>query len=83
LLAIAAGLALLLAVNWGLDRGEPDVTEFPVAERQPIDWSRYEITDEEEALRFVRTVLQSTSDRLQQGPEITLRELREVNEILD
>jgi hypothetical protein len=83
LLTIAAGLALLLAVNWALDQREPDVTEFPVAERTPVDWSRYEITDEKEALRFVRSVLQTTSDRLHQGPEITLRELREVNEILD
>jgi hypothetical protein len=83
LIGIAAGIALLLVANWIHRLEEPHVTDFPVAERQAVDWSRYEITDEEEALEFVRSVLKSTSSNLQQGPRITLRELREVHEILD
>ena len=83
LMAVAAVGLLVLAV-WFVDRWQqPDISTFPVAERQPVDWSRHEITDEKEALRFLKTVLSSTSDQLREGPAITVRELREVREILD
>ena len=83
IMAVAAGLLLLLVARLALRSQRPALTGFPVAERQEIDWSRYEITDEKQALQFVRTVLSNTSDRFQSGPRITIRELRGVEEILD
>lgn len=83
LVAIAAAALLLLIANVVHRDQQPAITNFPVAERQPVDWSRYEITDEQEALRFVKTVLSKTSDQLKWGPEIAIRELRGVEDILD
>lgn len=83
LLALAAALALLLVARTVHRWESPRMTNFPVAERQPVDWSRHEITDEKEALRFLHGVLKSTSERLTQAPEITLREMREVERMLD
>ncbi len=83
LLAVAAALLLLLAVRGTYLWQQPDLTTFPVAERQPVDWSRHEITDERAAIRFLKTVLETTSDKLNEGPTITVRELREVRDILD
>ncbi len=83
LLAIAAALLLLLTVQFVHQQQKPDVSSFPVAQRQPVDWSRHEITDEEEAMRFLKTVLKQTSEKLTQAPAITIRELREVERILD
>ncbi|CAH0998753.1 hypothetical protein LEM8419_00101 [Neolewinella maritima] len=83
LLAIAAALLLLLAVRGTYRWQQPGLTTFPVAERQAVDWSQHEITDEKEALRFLKTVLTTTSDKLNEGPGITVRELREVRDILD
>ena len=83
LLAVAAALLLLLAVRGTYLWQQPDLTTFPVAERQPVDWSRHEITDEREAMRFLKTVLETTSDKLNEGPTIAVRELREVRDILD
>ncbi len=82
-LAIAAALLLLLVARIVHQSQQPPLSSFPVAERQPVDWSRYEITDEKEAMRFLHGVLKTTSEKMQQGPSITLRELREVEEILD
>ncbi|MBB4079655.1 hypothetical protein GGR28_002280 [Lewinella aquimaris] len=83
LLAIAAALLLVLVARFAQLSTAPAVTAFPVAERQPVDWSRYEVTDEGEALRILKAVLKTTSEKMKQGPAITLRELREVEEILD
>ncbi|WP_116106267.1 hypothetical protein [Lewinella sp. IMCC34191] len=83
LLAAAAAVLLILTLQIVHRQQEPRVSNFPVAQRQPVDWSRYEITDEEEAMRFLKTVLKNTSENLTRGPEITIRELREVEQILD
>ena len=83
LLAFAAALALLLVARTVHRHETPRLSNFPVAERQPVDWSRHEITDEREALRFLHTVFKQTSERITEGPEITLRELRQVERILD
>ena len=83
LLALAAALALLLVARTVHRWENPKITTFPVAERQPVDWSRHEITDEKEAMRFLHGVLKSTSERMTQAPEITLREMREVERMLD
>ncbi|MGB3801463.1 MAG: hypothetical protein WA952_16720 [Lewinella sp.] len=83
LMGIAAAVLLLLTLQIIHRQQEPKVSNFPVAQRQAVDWSRYEITDEKEAMRFLKTVLKNTSENLTQGPEITIRELREVERILD
>lgn len=83
LLAVAAALLLLLVANVVHRSQRPAITAFPVAERQPVDWSQYEITDEREALEFVKTVLSKTSGEMKRGAVITVRELRGVEEILD
>ena len=83
LLAVAASLLLVVLVRFVHQREAPAVGSFPVAQRAPVDWSKHEITDEEEALRFLKTVLKSTSENLTRAPEITIRELREVERILD
>ncbi|PPK87804.1 hypothetical protein CLV84_0757 [Neolewinella xylanilytica] len=83
LLAVAAAILLLLTVQFVHRQQAPDVTGFPVAQRQPVDWSRHEITDEKEAMRFLKKVLKNTSENLTKAPEITIRELREVERILD
>lgn len=83
LLAVAASLLLVVLVRFVHQREAPPVSSFPVAQRTPVDWSKHEITDEEEALRFLKTVLKSTSENLTRAPEITIRELREVERILD
>ena len=83
LLAVAAALLLLVTVQFVHQRQAPKISTFPVAQRQPVDWSRHEITDEKEAMRFLKTVLKSTSENLTKAPEITIRELREMERILD
>ena len=83
LLAVAAALLLLVTVQFVHQRQAPKISTFPVAQREPVDWSRHEITDEKEALRFLKTVLKSTSENLTKAPEITIRELREMERILD
>ncbi|THH39371.1 hypothetical protein [Neolewinella litorea] len=82
LLTLAAALLLLLVARGLVLKPSPTPTAFPVAEAAPVDWSRHEITDEKEALLFLRTVLKSTSRQLTQGPAITLRELREADQII-
>ncbi|WP_420458241.1 hypothetical protein [Neolewinella sp.] len=62
LLAVAAALLLLLAVRGTYLWQQPNLTNFPVAERQPVDWSRYEITDRAEAARTLRAALTLTGE---------------------
>ena len=83
LLAIAASLLLVVLVRFVHRREAPAVGSFPVAQRTEVDWSKHEITDEEEALRFLKTVLKSTSENITRAPELTIRELRQVERILD
>ncbi|NJB86849.1 hypothetical protein GGR26_002626 [Lewinella marina] len=83
LLALAAALLLLLVVRGVHRMYAPPLSDFPVAERAPaVDWSRHEIKDEEEAMRFLRTVLNTTSQHMTRGTAITLRELRKADQIL-
>ena len=62
LLAVAAALLLLLAVRGTYLWQQPNLTTFPVAERQPVDWGRYEITDRAEAARTLRAALTLTGE---------------------
>ena len=81
LTTVAAACLLLLAVNHWLDT-EPKLTNFPLAEAKTIDWSKYEVTDPEEAYLVLREALKTASTELNRGPRITLRELGELKKVL-
>ena len=82
LLAVAAALLLLLVANVVHRQQQPALTNFPVAERQPVDWSRYEVTDKDEALRILKTALQLTGDQARHAPATALQQLRTVDNLL-
>jgi hypothetical protein len=81
----AAAAVLLLAGNSWFD-ANPALSDFPIAEQQSattVDWSRYEVTDEKEAFLVLRAALKTASTNLNEGPRITLKELKELDAILD
>jgi hypothetical protein len=83
--AAAAAAVLLLAGNSWFD-ANPALSDFPIAEQQSattVDWSRYEVTDEKEAFLVLRAALKTASTNLNEGPRITLKELKELDAILD
>lgn len=82
LMAVAAALLFVLVAREVSHLQNPALNDFPVANRTAVDWSRHEITNEKEALLFLRNVLKTTSRQVTQGPVITLRELREVEKIM-
>ena len=83
-LAVAAAVALLLlAGRLALpDHQRQELTDFPVVARQPVDWGKYEITDEHEALRLLSGALRQASDGLRTGTDLTLREVHRSGEYL-
>lgn len=82
LAAVAAAVLLLFSLHSWFDQQQPDLTSFPIAEAQPIDWSKYEVTDPEEAYRILRGALTTASAEINRGPKITIRELGEVRRML-
>ena len=60
---IAASIALVLAVYWLW----PSDSVTP--QKQAINWSKYEIKEEKEALQFVTQTLQLTSRKLNKGTQ--------------
>ncbi|MBC6995592.1 hypothetical protein QWY85_13240 [Neolewinella lacunae] len=81
LAAVAVALALVLVAN-GWQRPTQPLSAFPIAEAKPVDWSKYEITDQKEAYRVLRAALKTASTELNRGPRITVRELRQATEAL-
>lgn len=81
LTSAAAACTLLFAANQWLDPS-PDLTDFPLAEAKAIDWSRYEVTDPEEAYLVLRGALKTASTELNRAPGITVRELGELKKVL-
>ncbi len=83
-LALAATVTLLLlAIDLLLPGTErAALTDFPVEVRQPIDWSRFEITDEDEAMRIVGGALRRASEGIALTRELTVSELRRTNDII-
>lgn len=75
LTAAAAAAVLLLSLNTWI--GPPD-TGSTIADAQPIDWSKYEVTDPEEAVRILHGALKTASTEINRGPTITIKELGEV-----
>jgi len=80
LTTVAAACLLLFVHNWM--ELEPEITGFPVAATVPIDWSKYEVTDPEEAYLVLRDALKTASTELNRGPRMTIRELGELKEVL-
>ncbi len=86
-LSVAAAAAMLL---FGLNTWFAPATVinggFPIAEAQaqpaPIDWSKYEVTDPEEAYLILRGALKTASTELNRGTRITLRELEGMGRVL-
>jgi hypothetical protein len=81
LTTVAAACLLLLTVNHWTDT-EPKLTGFPIAAAKTIDWSKYEVTDPEEAYLVLREALKTASTELNRGPRITVRELGEIKKVL-
>lgn len=83
LTAAAAAVVLLLSLNtWFFaptDSGNPDIV---AADAQPIDWSKYEVTDPEEAVRILHGALKTASTEINRGPKITIKGLGEVRRML-
>jgi hypothetical protein len=80
LTAAAAAAVLLLSLNtWfaPIDSGKPVI----VAEAE-IDWSKYEVTDPEEAVRILHGALKTASTEINRGPKITIKGLGEVRRML-
>jgi len=75
----AAAVLLLFAANQWL-KPIPDPTG--IAEAEPIDWSKYEVTDPEEAYLVLRGALKTASTELNRAPGITIRELGELRKVL-
>ncbi len=81
LVIMAAGLFFLsqensLSTNQAIAQNEAE-TETPVA----IDWSKYEITDPEEATRITRAALANVSRRIENGGRITSKEVSRMEPI--
>lgn len=84
LTTVAAAVMLLFAANQWLEPN-PALTDFPIAEAteaKTIDWSKYEVTDPEEAYLVLRGALKTASTELNRGPRITVRELGELRKVL-
>jgi len=79
-IAAVAAVALLLVLMWLPEAQKPSAPQ-PIAELQPtespaaIDWSKYEVTDPEEATRITREALATVASSMQTGGAFTQREL--------
>jgi hypothetical protein len=79
--AAAAAVVLMFSINTWFDP-PTDITSSVIEAQQPIDWSKYEVTDPEEAYRILRGALQTASSEINRGPKITIQELGEVRKML-
>ncbi len=88
LAAAATILLLVLAVNGWQRTHLPAIGTFPMAEttgESTVDWSRYEITDPEEAARVLVKSLRTVSQEMATGKEkaAPLRQLKLLSDPLD
>lgn len=87
-ISAAAAIAILMVALAGIflrpTEESPALTgAFPAAEQHPVDWSRYEITDEKEALRIVADALRKTSKGVKQSTTLTVREMHRASTIIN
>lgn len=84
-LAAAAAVALFAAAALGLLLGDATPADAPVvaevAAAPAVDWSRYEVTDSDEAARVTRIALAKVSTRLARGSRIASREVGRIEPI--
>ncbi len=81
--AAAAVLLLLVANVWY--NQQPELTDFPIAEATapaPIDWSKYEVSADEDGYRALRGALKTASTALNDSPKAVLRELDKMSAAL-
>ena len=83
--AVAAAVALLITAALALFLRAPTHDTPVLAEATPtptaIDWSRYEITDPDEAGRITQRALANVSTRLRRGSRIASREVGRIETI--
>lgn len=74
--AAAAAVLLLFAAGTWLNQ-QPSLTDFPIAavEAKTIDWSKYEVTDPEEAYKVLRSALGTASAEMNRSARITVKEI--------
>jgi hypothetical protein len=83
--AAAAVLLLLVANNWCNRQAPISDTPFADAQEQPaktVDWSKYEISADEDGYRKLRGALKTVSTALNDSPKATLRELDKMSATL-
>lgn len=81
LTAAAAAASIFLCLNTWFGQ-QPDLTGFPMAQAKTVDWSKYEVTDPEEAYRILRGALKTASTELNRAPRLTLEEIGEVRKLM-
>jgi len=80
--AAAASVLLLLAANIWL-QPDHEQSDTSIAEVKTIDWSKYEVTDQEEALRILHGALKTASTELNRAPRAAANQLRTIRQSLD
>lgn len=75
LLQIAASLVLIVGLYWAYQYRQP------VEQTAEVDWSKYEITDEREALDITRNALLKVSKSLNEGASTAADKLDRMQEI--
>ena len=82
-LAAAAAVLLLIAGFFAFP-AVPQGSDFPVAQArtEPIDWSQYEVTDPEEAVRILHGALKTTSAQLHRSAGLPVQQLKQTNALL-
>lgn len=81
LTTVAAACLLLFAASQWLEP-DPELTDSSSPVATTIDWSKYEVTDPEEAYLVLRGALKTASTELNRAPRITIRELGELRKAL-
>lgn len=77
--AAAAALLLFAAGTWF---NGPLDTRTAQAETKTIDWSKYEVTDPEEAYKVLRNALGTASAEMNRSARITVKEISAVRSVL-
>lgn len=83
LAAAGAAAAILAGVLFLPGPGQPPAPAPTAAATTTIDWSKYEVTDPNEAYRVLRGALGTASEQLRRGPAITVRQLRAAKDVIE
>ena len=80
--AAVAVLLLFAAGNWFGQ--QPGLAEIPIAEAEKttIDWSKYEVTDPEEAYKVLRNALGTASAEMNRSARLTAKEISAARRML-